>query len=77
MFETLSGAAGAVKFIRTPFLILGAHEIGQDFVPGPTGIAKLSPVIVVLGLPPHVEQSVNRTSNRRVLCPVASRCCDY
>ena len=46
-------------FVGAPLLVLGALEIGQHLVEGPTGIAELAPMIVVLGLPANVEQSVD------------------
>ena len=38
---------------------LGAFETGQNIVPGPARAAKLRPVIVILRLPAHIEQTVD------------------
>jgi hypothetical protein len=59
----------AMVLVRAPFLVLGAHEIGQHLVPGPTGITELAPMIVVLGLTPNVEQSVDSARTAKHFTP--------
>ena len=51
----------AVKVIGTALITFGADEIRQDVIPGPAGVAKGGPVIVILTLAAHIDQPVDRT----------------
>ena len=49
-----------VKFVGAVFLVFRLLEIGQHVFIGPAGIAQLTPVVVIAGLAPHIEQAIDR-----------------
>src|SRR5262245_29260065 len=50
-------AAGLAAFAFPAF---GLLEVGQTIVPRPAAIAELRPMVVILGLAPDVDHSVDR-----------------
>jgi hypothetical protein len=51
--------ASAMMVVGAPFLILGAHEVGEHIAKAPSSAAKLSPVIEVGGVPTDVQQAID------------------
>ena len=64
------GAIVAMEFICTAFVAFRPAKQRQDILPTPADIAQLPPAVIVLGLPPHVEQAVDR---RRAAKHLATR----
>ena len=52
----------APQVIAAFLVVLGAPEVRQHVIEAPTRVAELAPVIVVLGLPPDIEQPVDGTA---------------
>ncbi len=52
--------AGAVILTRAALLVFRPLEIRQHVVIAPTGIAVLTPAVVILVLPAHIEQTIDR-----------------
>src|SRR3546814_13334808 len=63
-------AADPVHVVGAAGLVLGPHEIGQHVLPRPADIAQLAPLVVVAGLPAHVDHAVDR---RTAAQPPAAR----
>ena len=53
-------SAGAVEFVRSALLVLGAAEIGQHVVIRPADIAELAPIVEILLLAADIDQPVDR-----------------
>ena len=51
--------ADAVKGVGTAFLVLGLLEKREQVVPAPARVAKLAPIVEVLGLATDVDQAVD------------------
>ncbi len=62
LFRDFPFSAGPVQVRSAGMMILGFQEMGQHVVPAPTGVAHLAPVVVIRGLAPHVDHSVDRTA---------------
>ena len=58
-----------VKLVRPPLLPLRPLEQRQHVVPAPAGVAHLLPAVVILRLPPHVQQPVQRRRPAQHLAP--------
>src|SRR5436190_2045122 len=52
--------ADTVKIVGAALLVLGATEIRQDIIVGPTGIAHLAPSVEILPLAADVDETINR-----------------
>src|SRR4029453_13526033 len=50
-------ASLAVERPVEPVMILGLSEDREDIVPAPARIAKLTPVVIILGLAPHIDHA--------------------
>ena len=53
-------AAGAVPGVGAALVVLGPLEVGQHLGPGPAGVARGRPVVVVARLAAHVDHGVDR-----------------